>query len=95
MSEPFQPFTPSRGKSRPPGQPLRLSILAHAGGAPLPGPAGIESAPSAPPPVSPPPAAAEAGRREPQVTIERDGDRITRILIRCSCGQLHELLCTS
>jgi hypothetical protein len=95
MSEPFQPFTPSRGNSRPPGQPLRLSVLAHAGGAPLPGPARIEPTLPPQPPAGPPPPAAEAGRREPQVTIERDGDRITRILIRCSCGQLHELLCTS
>jgi hypothetical protein len=30
---------------------------------------------------------------EPKVTLERDGDRVTRIHIQCACGQTLELDC--
>ncbi|HTS18864.1 MAG TPA: hypothetical protein VMP11_14915 [Verrucomicrobiae bacterium] len=30
---------------------------------------------------------------EPAVTLKRDGDRITQIVIRCTCGQVIELAC--
>ena len=30
---------------------------------------------------------------EPRVTLERTGDHITSIQIRCSCGQLINLIC--
>jgi hypothetical protein len=29
----------------------------------------------------------------PQVTLKRDGDRVTHISILCSCGQVVELAC--
>lgn len=29
----------------------------------------------------------------PQVTLQRDGDRVTRIRVQCSCGQVAELEC--
>ena len=41
-------------------------------------------------------AAQNAGQTEgePKVSLERDGDRVTRIKIECSCGHLIELDCT-
>jgi hypothetical protein len=30
---------------------------------------------------------------EPQLSMQRDGDRITNIRIQCSCGQVMELAC--
>jgi len=30
---------------------------------------------------------------EPKVTLQRDGDRVTMIEVRCSCGQTLELAC--
>ena len=30
---------------------------------------------------------------EPQLSLQRDGDRITHIRIQCSCGQVMELAC--
>ena len=30
---------------------------------------------------------------EPKVTVERDGDRVTRIRIQCGCGHTTELAC--
>ena len=30
---------------------------------------------------------------EPSVTLERDGERVTRIKVQCSCGQVLELAC--
>lgn len=33
------------------------------------------------------------GVREPRVEFEKDGDKITRILIECSCGQMILLDC--
>lgn len=29
----------------------------------------------------------------PQITLQRDGDRISRIVIQCSCGQTIDLAC--
>lgn len=29
----------------------------------------------------------------PQVTVKRDGDRITHIVVTCACGQVTELAC--
>jgi hypothetical protein len=41
----------------------------------------------APPPTGP------SGHGEPTVTLERDGDRVARIKIRCPCGNVFELAC--
>jgi hypothetical protein len=40
----------------------------------------------------PQPAQAKPGC-EPQVLLQRDGDRVTGIHIRCSCGQVIDLAC--
>jgi hypothetical protein len=37
--------------------------------------------------------AAPAAGVEPKVTIERDGDRVTCIIIQCPCGHTIELTC--
>ncbi|HEX3624921.1 MAG TPA: hypothetical protein VH280_05770 [Verrucomicrobiae bacterium] len=30
---------------------------------------------------------------EPQLTVQRDGNRITHIRIQCNCGQIHDIAC--
>ena len=42
-------------------------------------------------PSDPPPAHAHG--RLPVVTLKRDGDRVTHIQVRCSCGEVVELDC--
>ena len=36
---------------------------------------------------------APAPERLPVVTLKRDGDRVTRIQVRCSCGEVVEMDC--
>lgn len=38
-------------------------------------------------------ATAPAHERLPVVTLNRDGDKVTRIQVRCSCGEVVELDC--
>lgn len=90
MSEPFIPFSRTRATPRGARQPLRLAVLPQ--GAPPAAPAAPPNTPSLPPPLASLPSATPP---EPQLTLERDGDRITRITLRCPCGAIHELLCTS
>jgi hypothetical protein len=84
MSDAFVPFARTRVTPRSARQPHRLVVLP---------PDAPQAAASLPPnsPPSPPPPAPPA----PELTLERDGDRITRITLRCPCGAIHELLCTS
>jgi hypothetical protein len=37
--------------------------------------------------------AAQQAPAEPQISLERDGDRVTRIRIQCTCGNTIELAC--
>ncbi len=39
------------------------------------------------------PSAAPGSAGQPQVTVERQGDRISRIIVTCSCGEVIELDC--
>jgi hypothetical protein len=41
----------------------------------------------------PEPSSNPAHERLPVVTLKRDGDRVTRIQVRCSCGETVELDC--
>ena len=34
-----------------------------------------------------------AGRSSPNVTLKRDGDRVTHICVQCACGETIELAC--
>ena len=38
-------------------------------------------------------AAASTAQSEPQITLERQGDRVTRIKVQCPCGNVIELAC--
>ena len=42
--------------------------------------------------AQPPPAASDAGG-EPTISLEREGGRVTRIKVRCPCGNVFELAC--
>ncbi|MGD0060206.1 MAG: hypothetical protein ABSD58_12390 [Verrucomicrobiia bacterium] len=33
------------------------------------------------------------GAAAPAITLQRDGDRVSHIIVRCSCGQVIELAC--
>ncbi|HUI06947.1 MAG TPA: hypothetical protein VL486_08055 [Verrucomicrobiae bacterium] len=37
--------------------------------------------------------AAHSAEDQPTVTLKRDGDRVTHIVVRCTCGQVMELAC--
>jgi hypothetical protein len=39
------------------------------------------------------PSAAAGSGEQPKVTVERQGDRISRIIVTCSCGEVIELDC--
>jgi len=81
MNEPFVPLSKNAmpGQSRP---SLRVSVVSDAGNIrpfqPL-GPAGSQVG---------------AGVScDPHVTLQRDGERVSAILIQCGCGQVIELAC--
>jgi hypothetical protein len=80
MGREFVPFLEAlRGAPRPAAAP------SEGGFVPLP-----------PPPVSPVTETAAAERSAasaPTVTLQRDGERITQIQIRCACGEVIELDC--
>lgn len=42
---------------------------------------------------SPAPAGPHPEHGEPRVTVERDGERITRIHVHCACGRVLDLAC--
>jgi hypothetical protein len=83
MSEPFVPFAKTRSKPGSAGDSFRLTILPQA----------QQAAPFQPVATAPSPAGNQLSPKEPQVTLEREGDRITRIKIQCVCGQVLELDC--
>jgi hypothetical protein len=83
MSDAFVPFSKNRGKPGAGADSFRLTIIPHSQ------PAAAFQPLTTPTSITPP----STGTKEPQVTIEREGDRITRIKIQCSCGQLIELNC--
>ena len=84
MNDPFEPLLPDLTQS------TRFQRTPSPASAPASG-AGFESLhPVGTAPGSPPPAAHE---RLPVVTFKRDGDRVTRIQVRCSCGEMVELDC--
>jgi hypothetical protein len=88
----FVPFVALKG---PQGDkaPARVRVLA-------PGSAKFHSLPPGPLPPAPASAAAASTpadgqpAKAPDISVERDGDRITRIRVQCACGELIELECT-
>lgn len=86
MSDSFVPFAKQRSKPGAATDKFRLTVLPQAPTlAPLP----------AAPAATNLTAHAGSGGKEPQVTVERDGDRITRIRVQCVCGEVVELNCVS
>ncbi|MBI5386124.1 MAG: hypothetical protein HZA90_15750 [Verrucomicrobia bacterium] len=87
MSE-FVPFGPTRSAANR-GSDFRLKVL--------PQPQNVQRFQ----PATPPTAAAACGHGpsgaaptgHPKVTLQRDGDRVTRIQVICACGQQIELDC--
>ncbi len=86
-----------------PGQWLKsaaTSVRAAAPAAPPPSPSNPSS--PAPPRKSAPAssgftpltsAGAGGGNHQPQISVQREGDRITLIRVQCACGQIIELAC--
>jgi hypothetical protein len=76
--------------------PLVASARAPAAEAGAPAKAPAEGHPQRPfraltAPVAPAPAGAPTASGEPVVTVERDGQRVTRIVVQCPCGHVIEL----
>jgi hypothetical protein len=84
MSDAFVPFAQSRSKPGASSESFRLTIIPQAQQAAQFHPASAAASV----------AGAKPCTKEPQVTLEREGDRITRIKIQCPCGQVMELNCT-
>lgn len=107
MSEPFVPYLPENVRARTAGDsPFRVTVLPKAAEAVAPFVPAAPMAKSAGPSGATgasgmgnaafggaDPHGASGGGHEPQLSLERDGDRITRITVRCSCGQVIELNC--
>lgn len=88
MSAAFSPFT--AGRSEPGSStPFVLKRVASAST-----PAGFQALASggkaAPP--KPPPCETGSGH-DPEVTLQREGDRVTGIRITCRCGEVIDLAC--
>lgn len=81
------PFVPLTG---PAPQPAAGSSARFVATVP-PAPAGQAPSAPAPAPATAPTPHAHPGA--PRLTFQRDGDRITRILVHCSCGEVIPLDC--
>lgn len=87
--EPFVPLTtaaPLAGQNAAP----RVTLLSDAQAATVAFQPLTTTSPTAAPGHSPAPAAGH----QPQITLHREGDRITGIHIQCSCGQVMDLVCS-
>ena len=84
MSEAFVPFAKTQSKPGASGDSFRLTIIPQA----------AQTTPFQPVSANAHSQNAKPCAKEPQVTLEREGDRITRIKIQCTCGQVVELNCT-
>ncbi len=88
MSDPFVPLSSQGAQTAGAGAPgFRLKVVARAK-EPFT-PVVLEN-PSAAPTS---PASGACAAAQPVITLQRDGDRVTRIQIKCSCGQVLELNC--
>jgi len=95
MNDDFSPLVPDLSKS------TRFSSPSTSAGPTADGGCGgfeallpMEPVPPPAARVEPAPARATAAHeRLPVITLKRDGNRITRIQVRCSCGETIELDC--
>lgn len=88
MNEAFVPVHPSSAKARLASEPFRLAVTPNVEGA-------REFVPAKPQPRIPESSSASGSGSacEPEITLTRHGDRVSRITVRCSCGQVIELDC--
>ncbi len=85
MSDPFVPLSSQGAQTAGAGAPgFRLKVVARAK-EPFT-PVVLENPSAAP-------AAGSCAAAQPVIALQRDGDRVTRIQIKCSCGQVLELNC--
>ena len=90
MPDDFKPLS-SRTPPRAGGENsvFRLAsvpVSASVGSHPLPTPAQAHGLP----PTSP---ASDPKAHSPSVTLQKDGDRVTRIQVRCTCGETTTIEC--
>jgi hypothetical protein len=95
MDESFVPLFPNAGAESRPFEPCRAKILpggpaSSPGASARPAP-GLRGAPTSSP--GPGGNAPHPGHANPAITLERDGERVSRIHIVCSCGQVIDLEC--
>ena len=87
MNEGFIPFT-AKVPADNTGESFRVKVLANENGAAIPfRPLGALSG------GSPTPGAHGEHAGQSQVSLVRDGDRITGIRVQCACGEVIELQC--
>ncbi len=93
MTDPFVPFAPDRAGTKQADSAFRVVILPQTHAA---APAFVPTSLGTVPHAHSPDAALDPGHpsAEPEIQLDREGDRITRITVRCSCGQVIELNCT-
>lgn len=82
MSTEFLPFLPPSAQNAPSGE-FHARIISP----------GAEKLSGSLPSMVAPPAASTKPKCDPTVTVERVGDRVTRIQVQCSCGEVIELSC--
>ncbi len=92
MSDPFVPLSSQGAQTAGAGAPgFRLKVVARAK-EPFT-PVVLDNPSTAPAAVPASPASGSCAAAQPVITLQRDGDRVTRIQIKCSCGQVLELNC--
>ncbi|MBM3879963.1 MAG: hypothetical protein FJ387_09625 [Verrucomicrobia bacterium] len=89
----FVPFlAQARSASGTSPQPVRVDILSGDRSSPPFEPVQVgRMSPHDPP--DPKPTAHESHPAEPKITLERDADRVTHIVIACGCGKVIRLEC--
>lgn len=95
MNSGFTPIAPNApGKLAVPASPLPAARPAPAPNlAPAPAAAAPASLPAFRPVCTPTAHAGQPVLGEPKITLERDGDRVTKIKVQCVCGHIVELSC--
>jgi len=92
MSDPFVPLSSQGAQTDGAGAPgFRLKVVARAK-EPFT-PVVLDNPSTAPAAAPASPASSACPAAQPVITLQRDGDRVTRIQIKCSCGQVLELNC--
>lgn len=91
MSENFVPFAPAAAMNHSSQPRRRIEVVTDAA---FPTPT-TPVTPAIPVPAAIPlaPAPRITPECEPKITLEREGDRITHILVQCSCGKVLTVAC--